>query len=866
MATRLDAAQSANATTLAYSVSAADNRRLVVFVGSEGTQAGQHTLDYGGQTGTHEGESIAGSGTTQQTVSCFTFTDAQIAAASGTTLTAGNVPADFNISARSYQDCEQGALTNVDTDNTGAATPNPLAALDIVTSDDDAIVAAFVGAGNATTATWASPLTEQTDQVTASAMGSMADDEVPTATTIACEPTIASQNRAAGIAIGIEHLSSIGISGIVPSEFDMDNADIDINGSGFGASIGASDVYLSPNDLLSEAGEVDITAAVNTWSDTVINLDLTQLSAGVLDDLHTMGPGARFVIVNVGGVPATTEYFIAVTLHRPQAIEMVLSIEFAPSITTSRITGMSGTFAGGRIEETAAQNPSTTNTDVAADGRREDVWNIQAKPNSRDVSYDFRVLYGPAVAGTITQTPQLTVSGVADIDIAATIALTNTLTADVDGSGSLVAPLSLVSDLAADLDAPGGLAATLAMASTFTPDLDGAGELSTTMALATLLAADVKGIGELAGALNLVSSVAADLDAPGSLAGTINLSSIFVPDLDAAGSLAGTINLSSIFVPDLDGAGELAGALNLISIIAPDLDATGTLAAAQQITLTLSADVGEGEQKDIAAILATTLSIAADLDATGSLASAPAIAAAVAANLNAPGELAAAPALTLSAVADLTAQGELEAANALLLQLSADIEAVGSLAATPALTLSTAADLTALGELEAAIPIALAVVADVTETDPSDIAAILSTALTAISDVTGAGELNVSIPIAVTVTPSLSAPGDLSAVVSATLTLSADVDVTILTVTCTLVARDGTPLPNMTALSWAWFDAADPGQMIAPTDQGEIEVTDGSGTFDIELPNTTLSAFGVGTLVLRSDDETLIGAYNLAVS
>lgn len=210
------------------------------------------------------------------------------------------------------------------------------------------------------------------------------------------------------ITISLRPAPTEGITGVVPDEFDMDNADVDIDGLAFGATIGASDVYLSPNDLLSEAGEVDITAAVNTWSDIQINLDLTQLSASELDDLHTMGPGARFVIANVGGVPGTTEFFFPITLHRPQAFEMVLGALY-PGTTTSRLTGMSGTFGGGRAEETAAQNPSTTDTDVADNGNREDLWSMHGKPLAREVQYDFRVLYDGVVPDTITQIPQVTI-------------------------------------------------------------------------------------------------------------------------------------------------------------------------------------------------------------------------------------------------------------------------------------------------------------------------------------------------------------------------------------------------------------------------------------------------------------------------
>jgi hypothetical protein len=356
-------------------------------------------------------------GTTSQRVTLFYLNDSGITAASSTTISVSNsVTASISIHAASYQDAMQTTPTNTDTDTSTAATPNPLAACDIVTGAADAVVVALSGCGNSTTATWGGTLTERTDQTAnATAAGSLADDSVPTATTIACDCTWASQNRAAICALELEHDAGVGITTVTPSEFDMDTASVTIAGTGFGSTIGASDVYLSPNDLLSEAGEVDITTAVNTWSDTSINLDLSTLSAGVLADLHTMGPGARFLIVNVGGTPGTTEYFSAVTLHRPVAFVMSLSTEFAPGSTTARLTGLTGTFAGGRIEE--ALNPSTTNTNVASDGNREDVWNIQATTESREVAYVGRVLYGGVVADTITQTPTITISAATEYTI-----------------------------------------------------------------------------------------------------------------------------------------------------------------------------------------------------------------------------------------------------------------------------------------------------------------------------------------------------------------------------------------------------------------------------------------------------------------
>ena len=85
-------------------------------------------------------------------------------------------------------------------------------------------------------------------------------------------------------------------------------------------------------------------------------------------------------------------------------------------------------------------------------------------------------------------------------------------------------------------------------------------------------------------------------------------------------------------------------------------------------------------------------------------------------------------------------------------------------------------------------------------------------------------------------------------------------------VSCILVTRAGAPRPNLTLLSWAWFDSADPVNFIAPTDQGQVESTDASGEIIAEIPNSTLTSGQTGTLVLRADDGSLMGAYNLQVA
>lgn len=84
-------------------------------------------------------------------------------------------------------------------------------------------------------------------------------------------------------------------------------------------------------------------------------------------------------------------------------------------------------------------------------------------------------------------------------------------------------------------------------------------------------------------------------------------------------------------------------------------------------------------------------------------------------------------------------------------------------------------------------------------------------------------------------------------------------------ITGTLVSCQGSAQSNLTLISWAWFDETDPVSFGAPTDQGEVETTTSTGAFLIKLPNTSLDTGEQGTLVLRSDDGSLFGAYNLAV-
>lgn len=74
------------------------------------------------------------------------------------------------------------------------------------------------------------------------------------------------------------------------------------------------------------------------------------------------------------------------------------------------------------------------------------------------------------------------------------------------------------------------------------------------------------------------------------------------------------------------------------------------------------------------------------------------------------------------------------------------------------------------------------------------------------------------------------------------------------TITLTLNSAPSTPAANLSGLKWAWFDEVTPDLLNAPTDQGAIETTDGSGEIVITLPNTTLTTGQIGFLIITDSD------------
>jgi hypothetical protein len=86
------------------------------------------------------------------------------------------------------------------------------------------------------------------------------------------------------------------------------------------------------------------------------------------------------------------------------------------------------------------------------------------------------------------------------------------------------------------------------------------------------------------------------------------------------------------------------------------------------------------------------------------------------------------------------------------------------------------------------------------------------------------------------------------------------------TVTCTLVDVNGRALPNLSDLSYAWFDEPDPANLSTPVVKGVTESTDGSGVIEVPISGSSLTSGQTGLLVLRSSDGESLGAYNLPVA
>lgn len=210
-------------------------------------------------------------------------------------------------------------------------------------------------------------------------------------------------------------------------------------------------------------------------------------------------------------------------------------------------------------------------------------------------------------------------------------------------------------------------------------------------------------------------------------------------------------------------------------------------------------------------------------------------------------DLAGTATLTFSTSAAATATGALQGTAALAFSITgADLTspAVGNdLIGTAALTFGESAQLTATGALQGTAAIVFGE----------------SAALTA-----GVGALTGTAALAFGENAQLTATADIAGTASLTFSISGAnlTDASAVKVTCTLVDVNGQPLANLTDIHWAWFDEQDPNLLTSPTDQGDSETTDNTGLIEISLTGSALTVGQTGTLILRSDDGSSLGAYN----
>lgn len=209
--------------------------------------------------------------------------------------------------------------------------------------------------------------------------------------------------------------------GDASDEFDLDEDSLDINGTNFEASQGTGTVYIADETTLAASNaEVEIDNAIQTWSDTVVNLDLTALTtehASIETLMASDGPGLFVILVN----DSSDEYSLAVTAHRAKAFNLSASANITASgeNTTAQLTAPSGKttgdFGGGRIQDD--ENPGDA-VDLAADEYREDEWSIEAVAPSDGTylgaqvteTYQFRLLIDGEEIDTYTVTPEWTIS------------------------------------------------------------------------------------------------------------------------------------------------------------------------------------------------------------------------------------------------------------------------------------------------------------------------------------------------------------------------------------------------------------------------------------------------------------------------
>lgn len=470
MGATLGAWQSSTTATLAFgAIGAGSNRGLVIWVNQEVASPSTLTVTYGDQTATAIGSVAVGDATDNHLAGYF-ITEAQIVAASGTTITAASAPASTALAARAYQDVEQNTATIQATFASASATgdSDPLSGISAPATAGDVSVGGG-GTGNASggNAAWAgtNPMTHgvtadaSSSCITAGDRVSAGSETVNHSVTYTTAP-----NRVTGAMFVLADNSAAGITsidsdyGAASDEFDLDEDSLDINGQNFEASQGSGAVYLSDAATLAgSANEVDISAAVNTWADTLVNLDCTALTTEIAS-LESLDIGARWVILTNN---SADEYSIPVTVHRAKAFDLSASGNIAASgaNTTFQLAApagkTTGDFGGGRIQDD--ENPADS-VDLGIDEYGEWEWAIEGRtpPDGTYLgaqdgeTYQFRILVEGSPPDTVSVTPEWTIGG----------GLTVSTSATMNGGGSLSTSSTSVRSVAVTMNGGGNIAET----------------------------------------------------------------------------------------------------------------------------------------------------------------------------------------------------------------------------------------------------------------------------------------------------------------------------------------------------------------------------------------------------------------------
>lgn len=585
--------------------------------------------------------------------------------------------------------------------------------------------------------------------------------------------------------------------GAASDEFDVDENSLDVNGTLFEAVQGTGTVWLADETTLAAStAEVDLDAAINTWGDTEVNLNLNNLSAGDKTNVEALivsdGHALFIILVNDSG----DETSLPVTVHRAKAFAMSLSANIAASgeNTTGQLTAPAvGTFGGGRIQDD--ENPADT-VDIGTDQFFEDEWCIEALTASvYDETYQFRVLINGQPADTITVTPGLTVETGGGTPITGTIAIVGALTAALTGVGVLAASIPAAFTLTADLKgkgvlsstipaiftvtgaprAVGVISSTIAITSALTADLKGKGVLASTIANAFTLTGALTGIGTLATSIPAVFTVTPDLKGVGVLSSTIPGVFTITGTVTAAVNNAITSSISIAFTvaADLKGKGVLSSTIPAILTVTTDLTGIGSLSSTIPAVFTLTADLeGEGVLSSTIPIVFT---VTPDLKGVGVLSSTLPGVFTLAGALTVAGSNAITSTIpiTFTLTPDLKGKGVLTSAIPAVLTVTPDLKGVGSLSSTIASVFTLTPDLKGVGVLSSTIPAVFTLTADLEGEGVLSSTISITFALTA--DLKGVGVLSSTIPGVFTVTPDLKGIGVLSSTIPGVFTITGNV-------------------------------------------------------------------------------------------